>query len=213
MALGSKTLAAFCLTAAAYAADYPARHEHWRGSCAGTLTVTEAGIRFVSPKHSFEWKFDGIQNLDLSSKRLIVRTYKDNPWRGGTDQAYEFRGSFESVEPPLQGRIVNRIPDASVEADWILPVKLTGRWKGSEGDLAIGSKQIVYRTRDPNHSRTWEFDDIENVSTSNRYELTVATLERDFHFQLKQPLAESRYNELWLRLQRHKGLKLIGELQ
>lgn len=211
MALGSKALIALCLTAAAYAAEYPARHDHWRRSCTGTLKVDDAGVSFTSPKHSFAWKYEDIQQLDISPKHLRVRTYKDNLWKAGIDETNEFLGSFESAEPLLKGRVLNRIPDPSVDTTWTVPVKLMARIRGSEGDLLIGTKQIVYRTKSPENSRTWEFDDIENISTSHRYELTLTTLDRDYCFQLKQPLAQDRYDALWLRLQQHKGLKLIGE--
>jgi hypothetical protein len=32
---------------------------------------------------------------------------------------------------------------------------------------------------------------------------------KGFNFQLKQPLDEARYNDLWLRLERSKGLQIL----
>ena len=50
------------------------------------------------------------------------------------------------------------------------------------------------------------------------FQLTITTFERakthygdlkGFNFQLKRPLDEGRYNELWLSLNRSKGLKIL----
>jgi hypothetical protein len=49
--------------------------------------------------------------------------------------------------------------------------------------------------------------------------LTITTFERakthygdlkGFNFELKRPLEEDRYNELWLSLNRSKGLKILN---
>ena len=60
--------------------------------------------------------------------------------------------------------------------------------------------------------------DIENISSAGPFELTITTFERakthygdlkGFNFELKQRLEEARYNELWLRLNQSKGLKIL----
>jgi hypothetical protein len=60
--------------------------------------------------------------------------------------------------------------------------------------------------------------DIENVSTSGPFDLSVTTLERsawyhasptEYHFRLKEVLRQDRYDELWRRLNQTKGLQLL----
>lgn len=98
-------------------------------------------------------------------------------------------------------------------------MKRLGRIRGSEGALLVGADRIVYRTSRQGDSRTWRYSDIENISTSGPFQLTITTFERDkfhygnykgFNFQLKEALDEARYDELWRRLNQSKGLKLIG---
>jgi len=84
-----------------------------------------------------------------------------------------------------------------VPGAWSIPVK--------RGAIAFGADAIVYSTKTPGESRTWRYSDIDTVSSSGLFELTVTTLEKTFHFQLKQPLAEARYDELWIGLQRKNG--------
>ena len=43
------------------------------------------------------------------------------------------------------------------------------------------------------------------ISTSNPFQLTVTTLEKQFHFQLKQAITESTYNQLWLEIEKKNG--------
>jgi hypothetical protein len=78
-------------------------------------------------------------------------------------------------------RFVAELADTSVRPLWKIPVKHLGRLR-----------------------------DIDNISTSGPFELTLTTFERavsnygsrrDFHFQLKEPLEEHKYNELWTRIQ------------
>lgn len=59
-------------------------------------------------------------------------------------------------------------------------------------------------------SRTWRIQDLENVSSSDPFDLTVTTHEREFRFQLKQALNEARYQELWLRVNRVRGLQILS---
>jgi hypothetical protein len=35
--------------------------------------------------------------------------------------------------------------------------------------------------------------------------LTITTLEKGFNFQLKQPITEARYNQLWLQIEKKNG--------
>ena len=51
----------------------------------------------------------------------------------------------------------------------------------------------------------WRYDDIQAISSSGPFQLSIDTTEKSFQFQLKQPITESRYNELWLHIERKHG--------
>ena len=90
------------------------------------------------------------------------------------------------------------------------------RFGGTQGLLTVGKDQIVFTADHKEASRTWRFSDIENISTSGPFQLTIVTYERalahygnakQFNFQLKNRIDEARYNELWRRLNESKDWK------
>jgi hypothetical protein len=202
----------------------------------GTLTITEAGVSFEETyrngthhkhPHAWHWDYQDIQQLKIAPKSLAVLTYKDNRWKLGADREYEFDlradGSFEDAWQLLKGRLdqrlVGAIPDHLSTTLWQIPVKHLRRVRGDEGVLQVGPDTIVYQSADKAESRTWRYEDIENVSSSGPFELTITTFERakthygnlkGFNFELKQRLEEARYNELWLRLNQSKGLQILN---
>jgi hypothetical protein len=80
----------------------------------------------------------------------------------------------------------------------------------------------VYQTDRKGHSRTWRLEDIDNVSSSDPFQLTLVTYERakaqygsrkNFQFQLKQRLDEKQLEALWKRLNRDKGLEFLKAIE
>ena len=213
MAIG-KTAASLILAGAAVlsAAQFPVRHEHIKWFCDGTLTVDENGVSFQGPKkHAWRWKFEDIQEFKLGPEGVTVLTYKDNRWRLGADRVYRFTGKVpaEEIYALLRDRLDQRfIAEIGVPTEtpaYTLPVKHLGTIAGSEGILAFGSDLVVYTTPSRGQSRTWRYSDIENISSSGRFQLTLTTLEKGFNFELKQPITEARYNRLWLDIQKKNG--------
>jgi len=202
----------------------------------GTLTVSDTGIAFEEtgkggkkPKHPKEWRwaYQDIQQLKISPKSLTVLSYKDNAWKFGADRQYDFdlvsegsfTGAYELLKNRLDQRLLAEIPDKVAQPLWALPVKHLLRFGGDEGVLQVGSAAIVYKSQKEEESRTWRYEDIENISSSGPFQLTVTTFERakthygnlkGFNFELKQRLEESRYNELWLRLNQSNGLRILN---
>ena len=63
-------------------------------------------------------------------------------------------------------------------------------------------------------SRAERYSDIAGISSSGPFQLTVTTFEqarshygdrKEFNFQLKQPIPETRYNQLWMDIERKSG--------
>ncbi|MFY9725022.1 MAG: hypothetical protein WB579_15290 [Bryobacteraceae bacterium] len=220
MALGKKTSGLILAGAmAASAAQFPMRHRHWRGGCAGTLDVSEAGVRFTGPKgHAWQWQLDDIRQLELAPDRVVVVSYQNGrlPW---TERRYEFGGSvpvgelYALLKNRMDQRLVAELAQPPGGETWSLPAKHVGR-AGSLGTLELTAEAIAYRTRAKDESRTWRYTDIAGISSSGPFQLTITTFElapaqyggrKDFNFELRQPITEARYNKLWLQVEMKNG--------
>jgi hypothetical protein len=203
---------------------FEVRHDHWRKSGAGVLVISERGISFTEPKqpkHGRQWEYTEIQQLEVAPAHLRLLSYEDVRWRLGADREHEFviaHGDFLSayqlLKDRLDQRLVAALNDVDVKPDWEVPARLTERFGGVNGVLKFAPDRVVFSTARPDRSRTWRWRDIDNLSSSGPFELTLITFERarthfgnrkGFNFQLKQPLPEQRYNALWQRLNRVKN--------
>ena len=196
----------------ASATQFTVRHEHLRGGCAGTMTVDENGVRFTgAKKHAWSWKYEDIQELRLAPESIYILTYKDSKLRLGKDREYNFSGKIPAEElyallrERMDQRFVAAVGQAIGLPTWSLPVKHLRPIVGSEGTLAFGAEAIVYSTPAKTESRTWRYSDIESIGSSGPFQLTITTLEKGFNFQLKQPITEARYNQLWLQIEKKNG--------
>jgi hypothetical protein len=212
MAIG-KAAIYLILSSAAWAQQFPAHHQHLRKLCAGTLTVDAAGIRFSGPKgHAWSWPYAEIQQLTLSPGSIRILSYKDSSnWKLGRDAAYTFTGKFpvELLERQWSAQLDQRfvaavaVGQASGPSGLKFPVKELGLTKGTQGTLTFAENAVVYDT--PRAARTWRYSDIQFISSANPFQLSITTLEKQFHFQLKQPMTESTYNQLWLEIEKKNG--------
>jgi len=203
----------------------PLRHRHLRGGAAGVLTVTEDGIRFDEPgkhrDHSRRWSFAEIQQLTIAEETLRILTYEDEAVKFGRDRRFVFdelpEGLATELYPLFSKRLDQRFV-AALAADagkpsWTIAAKLLRGARGSQGEIAVSAGCVVYRTASPEESRTWRIGDIDAVSSSGPFDLTITTFEdagRDFHFQLKRALAEREYESLWRAVNRSKGLEIVS---
>src|ERR1017187_1088780 len=209
----AKTASCLILAAAlASATQFTVRHEHLRGGCAGAMTVDENGVRFTGAKrHVWSWKYDDIQQLRLAPESIYILTYKDSKLRLGKDREYNFTGKMpaEELYALLKERMDQRFVAAVGEAiglpTWSVPAKHLRPVIGSEGTLQFTAEAIVYSTPTKTESRAWRYADIESIASSGPFQLTITTLEKGFNFQLKQPITEARYNQLWLQIEKRNG--------
>ena len=202
---------------------FEVRHQHLRRGAAGVLRIGEDSIAFEEQskdgKQSREWKYVEIQQLSLSSAELRILTYEDRKWQLGRDRDYVFDRLPEELAnqaDPLFQRVLGQrfiavLAEAGVQAKWQMAVKLRHGLYGSEGILLIGEDRIVYQSKVAAESRTWRFEDIDNIASAGLFDLSITTLERsvwrhagptEFRFQLKEALFETCYNELWRGLYR-----------
>ncbi len=201
------------------AAEFPARHEHTHGACSGTLTIDERGVSYRETDgrnrkrpHDWSWAWQNVQQFELAPKQIRVLTYHDRAWKLGADREYTFRGddftpAYALLKDRLDQRLIAELGDTGFKPLWQVPVKRLGTIRGSEGTLLVGADRIVFTS--PRGARTWRFADIDSLSTSGPFSLTLTTYERarlqygsrkEFNFQLKESLAEARYDDLWRRI-------------
>ena len=201
---------------------YQVRHRHLHGGAMGTLRIAADGITFSEPAksgHSRHWAYADIQQLSLGGLELRILTYEDQKWQLGRDRDFVFdrlpEGLVQHVYPllvrNLDQRFIAEIVDPGARALWQVGAKLRRGLGGSQGQLLFGDSWIAYRANAPGDSRTWRFEDVDNIAMAGPFDFSVTTLERsdwrhagprESRFELKQPLSENRYNELWRRIQR-----------
>ena len=205
---------------------YQVRHQHLRGGVTGTLRIGADSVVFTEQskngKHSREWAYADIQQLSLSDVEFRILTYEDQKWQLGRDRDFVFdrlpEGMTEQVYPllarSLDQRFIAELADPDVHALWQTGAKLRHGLSGSQGSLLIGDDRIVYHAKAQGESHTWRLQDIDNIATAGPFDLAITTLERsdwrhagptEFRFELKQPLGEDRYNELWRRIYRFRS--------
>ena len=203
-----KIASCLILAAAAHAAQFPAAYKKH----AGVLTVDESGVSYAGAKaQRWTWKYQDIQRLTLSPDRVAVLTYEDNRYLLGADRRYEFTGKIPALElyDLLKGRLDQRFVAALAEntfpARFSVPAKHLLPITGSEGALLFGADAIAWSTATKDDSRTWRYQDVASIASSGPFDFSITTLEKTFHFQLKQPLAEPRYNEIWMEIEKKNG--------
>jgi len=200
------------LAAAAHAAQFPATYKKH----AGFLTVDETGVSYAGAKaQNWSWKYQDIQRLTLSPDHVTVLTYEDNRHYPVGDVSYEFTGKIPAAElyDLLKGRLDQRFVAALAEISWPVQFSIAAKHllrgtfqnRGSQGALSFGADAIAWSTPNTDDSRTWRYRDIAGISSSGPFDFTITTLEKTYHFQLKQTLAERRYNELWMEIEKKNG--------
>lgn len=230
-----KTVAAFLMVlSSALAAGPPfsaeVRHRHMHGAGTGTLRVSADGVAFEETgkksDHSRTWKFDDLQQFELSIERIRIITYEDVRWQFGRDREYVFDDLPDGFAADLNAFLADRLDQRYVAAlatgggtaRWEMAAKMLEGRNGANGMLRVADDRIVFETEKDGVSRTWRINDIQNVASAGRFELTLTTYERaawhhgaprEVRLQLKQPLTDERYNSLWRSVQRAQGLDLF----
>jgi hypothetical protein len=201
-----QTAICLILASAAWAQQFPVRHDHVRKYCAGTLTVDDKGITFKGPKHSWTWAYQDIQQLTLERNSIHILSYKDrSSLKLGKDFNYNFSGKIPASElyarwsAALDQRFVANLPEIGDRPGVKIPAKLLGLTKGTEDTLVFADDRVGFG------AHTWRYSDIRSIASSGPFQLTLTTFEKQFRFQLKQPITESVYNQLWLDIEKKNG--------
>ena len=204
--------------------SFTVTHDHGIKSCTGKLTLDDDGVTFDSERkdHSRHWKYTDIQELRLTPDGIRVLTYEDRRLSPGerpfefTMEKYPWQAVRDMVAPHLDRRlVVEHVEETKGVALALFHAEVKHRHLrgGCNGELTFAAENVTFASKEEGHSRTWTYRDIENISSSGPYELTVVTYsgDKNYQFQLKEPLEEKVYNELWRRLYRDRISRLADE--
>lgn len=204
------------------------RHDHGWGSCSGTLTLDDRGVRYETThtKDTRNWTYEDVQQFQVEEgRRIKVLTYEDRKWRLGADKVFEFTWT-DGETTPLEVYDFLRAHTRRPIAAWVrpsdlgdvryeFPVKHLGVLKGREGRLLFTERWVALQSDEKGGDRTWRYEDLESISSSGLYELTLTTYEqqklhyasrRVYQFQLKESLPPDRYDTLWRFVNEKKGV-------
>jgi len=227
-----------CLVAAfsqAQTVEFRASHVRLGRDCAGTLRFEDAQLRWTPDKATrackeAAWPYGEMQKLAMEERRIEVTGYEDRKRRLGADERYTFRLTGEPAGAPLyallrtkmDSRFAPRWADPALKPEWSVPAKMlsgrfpAGNW-GSEGKLSVADGGLTFSSAKTGYSRTWLDKEIENVAAEPPFRLTLAVREggvaKTVEFQLKQELDAARFDALWRRLNRPRGLKLLNDIE
>ena len=181
-------------------------HRHLHGGSPGMLEVTDQGIEYTeiskTAKHNRRWKYEEIQQLELSDSSLRILTYEPHNREFVFDRLP--KGFADRVYPMWKDKLDQRFVAGVADPD----VKTLEEFRVKGGTLLFGEDRIVLRGKE---SRTWRFSDIENIASAGPFDLSIVTFERhglwkaegrEFRFQLQRPMEEARFNDLWRRVTR-----------
>jgi hypothetical protein len=121
------------------------------------------------------------------------------------EEVYQFIQA--RVRRPIAAQL---LPSDLGDARFEFPVKHLGIVRGIQGRLVFTNRWVVLQAdkaaEENGGNRTWRYDDLESISSSDQYELTLTTYEqqrfhyasrRVYRFQLKAPLPPDIYDSLW----------------
>ena len=220
--------------AGATAIELAARHERGGRNCAGTLRFEDSQARWTPAKPSrrcrdLAWPYAEMQRLEMEDRRIVITGYTDRRWRLGADAHWNFRlaapagdALYAFLRTKMDSRFAPRYAEKLASLEWSVAAKMfsgsfpSGNW-GGEGTLEIGPDRIVFRSTKPGYSRTWLDSEIDNVAVDPPFLLTLAVREGGRSvlrtFQLKRELDNEKFDTLWRRLNRPRGLQLLTDLE
>ena len=205
--------------------QFSVKHDHFWGKGSGDLTIDREGIAYTSEKdndHSTHWSYSDIQEVKIESpQKIYIRTYESVWWKLNRDRTFDFDVVEQDINTQvvdflrerLQARLVSAVFTKSNNVVYAVPAKhkhaLGG---GCDGELVFSEEGVYYNTSDSGHSRFWTIKDIESLGRMSRSNIRITVREhshsgsiRNFQFQLKGPMDDTTYEQLWRRIYEPKS--------
>ena len=147
-----------------------------------------------------------------SSTAANSASWRTKAWTGNTAASANTRSITcrtrwqAQINPLLSARLDRRFVAEHAAVDmkplWSIPAKMQHGRGGIDGILQVGSDRIVFQADEPHLSKSWRFTDLLTVTSGGAFQLSLETVRDDFRFQLKEPLPEERYKDLWRSVSR-----------
>jgi hypothetical protein len=232
----ARICAGLALTAAlaqAQPIELSVRHVRLGKDCAGTLRFDETQVAWTPAKASKAcvarvWPYAEMRKLEMRERRIDITGYLDHKWKLGEDERWRFtltgepagEGLYRLLRAHMDSRFAPLWAEPGAKPEWSVPAKLlstgfaAGNW-GGEGVLDVGKDRVTFRSAKPGYSHTWLDKEIENAAAEPPFLLTLSVREggeaKTREFRLKQELDAARFDALWQRLNRPRGLRLLDE--
>ncbi len=151
----------------------------------------------------------------------------------GAEHDYLFRLTDEEITPEVVSALLSRfkrpietsvIPNDATAAGKLLfeiPVFHRHRVGGRSGVLRVYEHYVVFNAEASGDSRFWRYPDIRDIGQLGRYKFEIATYEGQFGvdgksyvFDLKRPITEAEYEQLWVKVyqqERQTNIRHAGQ--
>lgn len=183
----------------------PARLHHGLLTIPGALMLNEAGVHFRPLKGApLNWTFPEIQTFYLTPHELRVKTYANRGWHLPGVKTFQFTLA-SAVPPRVAAELATRVgkpsrnadPDPSLPGFASIPARHPALLGGSNGILRFDRKGIDYAATPGSDSRSWRWEDIQTLAHSDPYHLTVGGYRETYSFELKRPMSQALFDQLW----------------
>ncbi len=180
------------------------RDKLWRSE-RGVLTVNEQGIQYRSEngKTALDLPFLDVRKVDVSDPHKIrVQTYDRAKKRLSQPGEHEFELREGTTSAGLTQFLVERMKRPVLGTYELantgseIPVYHRHALGGCHGVLRFGPAAVQFESKEPKHSRTWIYSDIETVGTMNPFHFRVTSFVETFNFDLKERLDPEDYRAI-----------------
>lgn len=188
---------------------YEVRRDKLWGGETGVLTIGEQGIAYASDdgKTMVKLPYRDIRKIDIADRsKVAITTYERKAKRLAQHQAIELALIDGVVSDRLAGFLADHLErpvlgSAGEEPGGRrVPAYHRHLLGGCDGILVFSSDAVHYVAQEPKHSRTWPFEDIETIGTTDPFHFRVSTYAETYSLELKEHLPEDVYRRLWLRI-------------
>lgn len=197
---------------------FPVQHDHAIGSCKGDLIIAQDGIEYKTAhrKDARRWAYTDIKMVKLvSPQKVEVLSYESSRAKLGRDRTFEFKVQKGEVSKEVSEFLLSRVSrplatsfvKSEEKAQYEIPARHRHRLGGCQGTIRVYADRIVYESTRPESSRLWRWSDIQSISRSGPYQLSITSYEPKFggptkayNFDLKEALTEAGYDYLWARV-------------
>lgn len=188
---------------------YDVRRDKLWGGETGVLTIGDDGVAYASEngKTTIELPYQEIRKINVADLAQVeIWTYERALERLTLRRKIEFDVLNGVVSDRLPGFVAERL-ERPVLGNWSdapqgfeIPAYHRHVLGGCDGTLVLGADALHYLSDQPNHDRTWPFEDIEAIGSADPFDFRVSSYAENYKFDLKERLPEEDYRRLWLRI-------------